>query len=85
MFWVGIRNMKALMGKLEYQNLATLALSIPADSKRMFSLVRRIKTETLSALIGCHFNKTVGCCELTKFDESLLSKAKGCTMERHLS
>ena len=98
-FWVNVSHMKSPMGELKYQNLATLALKlllIPvsnADSERVFSLVRRVKTnyrsslstETLSALIGCHFNKTVSCCELTKFDEPLLSKAKVCTKERNLS
>ncbi len=98
-FWVGISNMKSPMGEQKYQNLATLALqllSIPAsnaDSERVFSLVRRVKTdyraslltETLSALIGCHFNKTVHCCEPFKFGEALLSKAKKWTMQRNLS
>ena len=57
------------------------------------SLVRRIKTEfissfpteTLSALIGCHFNKSSSCCEMARIDESLITKAKTCTRERNLS
>ncbi len=86
------------MGNL-YKNLATLALQListpvsNADSERVFSLVRGIKTEyrsslsteTLSALIGCHLNNTLSCCEPTEFEEALLSKAKTCTMERNLS
>ena len=87
------------MGEQLHQNLATLALqllSIPAsnaDSERVFSLVHRIKTdfrsslqtETVSALIGYHFNKTCHCCEQSSFEESLLSKAKSCTNERNIS
>ena len=62
--------MTSPMGSLKYCHLATLALNlltIPAsnaDSERVFSLVRRIKTEfrsslateTVSSLITCHFN-----------------------------
>ena len=98
-FWVNIAHLRSPMGELKYANLALLALkllSIPssnADSERVFSLVRRIKTEfrssllteTLSALIGCHFNKTSSCCEMASIDESLISKAKTCTRERNLS
>ena len=90
--------MKSPMGEQKYLHTATLSLqllSIPAlnaDSERVFSVVRRIKTEfrsslsteTVSALIGCQFNKTSRCCESTKFDESLLAKAKTCTRERNL-
>ena len=98
-FWLKVCSMKSPMGELKYENLATLALqllSIPAsnaDSERVFSLVRRIKTEfrsslsteTVSALIGCHFNKTSKCCEMTKFADCLLVKAKTCTHERNMS
>ena len=98
-FWILISKMKSPMGNLLYKNLATLALQListpvsNADSERVFSLVRRIKTEyrsslsteTLSALIGCHLNNTLSCCEPTEFEEALLSKAKTCTMERNLS
>ena len=97
-FWLKISHQKSPMGEKKYCNLATLALqllSIPssnADSERVFSLVRRIKTEfrsslqtdTLSALIGCHFNKTTDCCEKVHLDESLITKAKTCTHERNL-
>ena len=96
-FWVTVLNLKSPMGGSKYKNLATLALqllSIPAsnaDSERVFSLVRRIKTdyrsslstETVSALIGCHFNNTATCCETYKFDHTLLSKVKTCTRQRN--
>ena len=39
-------------------------------------------TSTISALIGCHFNKVAQCCEGT-FDEALLTKAKKCTAEQN--
>ncbi len=98
-FWILISKMKSPMGNLLYKNLATLALQLTstpvsnADSERVFSLVQRIKTEyrsslsteTLSALIGCHLNSTLSCCEPTEFEEALLSKAKTYTMERNLS
>ena len=96
-FWLNILHLKSPMGEPKYENLATLALrllSIPtsnADSERAFSWVRRIKTEfrsslttdTVSALIGYHFNRTCKCCEVTKFEDSLLAKAKVCTHERN--
>ena len=98
-YWYRILHFKSPMGEQCYKNLATLALhllSIPAsnaDSERVFSLVRRIKTEfrsslqteTVSALIGHHFNKTCQCCELSCFDDSLLAKGKSCTNERNIS
>ncbi len=98
-FWVNVCNMKSPMGEQKYKNLATIALrllSVPtsnADCERVFSHVRRIKTdfrpslstETLSSLIGCQFNKTSKCCEYIKFEESLLTKAKKCTHARNLS
>ena len=94
-----ILHIKSDMGEQRYKHLATLApqlLSIPAsnaDSERVFSLVRRIKTdfrsslqtETVSALIGNHFNKRCQCCEQSSFEESLLAKAKSCTNERNIS
>ena len=98
-FWVNVYNMKSNMDEHKYKNLATIALkllSIPTsnvDCERVFSHVRRIKTdfrsslstETISSLIGCHFNKTSKCCELTKFEDSLLVRAKQCTHKRNLS
>ena len=50
-FWMTVLNMQSTMGELKYNNLATLALhllAIPAsnaDSERVFSLVRRVKTD----------------------------------------
>jgi hypothetical protein len=100
-FWTNVYQMKSPMGEPKHIHLSNLALqllSIPAsnaDSERVFSLVRRIKTdfrsslsvETLSALIGCHghFNSTGKCCELDTIDTVLLEKAKACTRERNLS
>lgn len=68
--------------------LSSLALNhllIPAsnaDSERVLSLVRRFKTdfraslftEMLSALIGCHLNKTFECCEgrIFAFEQKLM-------------
>ena len=98
-FWLKVGDFKSAMGSLKYENLSMLALqllAIPAsnaDSERVFSLVRRIKAdfrsslspETLSALIGCHLNKNGKCCEVTTFDDSLLTQAKQCTRQRNLS
>ena len=98
-YWYRILYLQSPMGEQRYKNLATLALqllSIPASnagSERVFSVVRRIKTEfrsslqteTVSALIGCHFNKKSQCCEQSSFEESLLEKAKSCTHERNIS
>ena len=70
-YWYRILHFQSPMGERRHTNLATLALqllSIPAsnaDSERVFRVVRRIKmdfrsslqTETVSALIGYHFNK----------------------------
>ena len=98
-FWMAVLKMKLPMGEPKYVNLATLALellAIPAsntDSERVFSLVRRVKTdfraslapETLSSLIGCHFNNTnANCCKFDKIDDALIKKAKICTHERNL-
>ena len=72
-FWLNISHLKSPMGEHKYHNLAMLALqllSIPssnADSERVFSMVRRIKTEfrsslqsePVSALVGCHFNNSL--------------------------
>ena len=41
-----------------------------------------LSTETVSSLIGYHFNKRCKC-ELSLFDESLLAKGKSCTNERN--
>lgn len=98
-FWLNIKSMKSPMGDYKYGNLDTLALQllfIPAsnaDSERVFSLVRRIKTdfrsrlipETVSALVGIHFNSLDKCCEGSDFEPSLLIKAKSCTREKNLS
>ena len=98
-YWYRILHFQSPMGEQRYKNLATLALqllSIPAsnaDSERVFSVVRPVKTEfrsslqteTVSALIGCHFNKRSQCCEQSSFEESLLEKAKSCTNERNIS
>ena len=96
-FWMAVLRMKSPMEEPKYVHLATLALellAIPAsnaDSERIFSLVRSVKTdfrasltlETLSSLIGCHFNAY--CCKLGKIDDASLKKAKACTCERNLS
>ena len=98
-FWLKVQSQISPMGSPKYANLSTLALHLLAiptsntDSERVFSLVRRIKTdfrsslspETVSALIGCHLNKTGECCEVARFDDSLLVKAKQCTRQRNLS
>ena len=55
-FWVNVYNMKSPMDEHKYKNLATIALkllSIPTsdvDCERVFSRVRRIKTDFLSSL-----------------------------------
>ena len=84
-FWMAVLTMKSPMEEPKYVLLATLALellAIPAsnaDSERVFSLVRRVKTEfrasltpeTLSSLIGCHFNNAnAHCCKLGKIDDA---------------
>ena len=98
-FWLNVKCMKSPMDDYKYTNLTTLAmhlLSIPssnADSEKVFSLVRRVKTEfrsnllpeTVSALIGVHFNTPDVCCKQSIFETSLLEKAKSCTRERNLS
>ena len=92
---MAVLKMKSPMGEPKYVNLATLALellAIPAsnaDSERVFSLVRRVKTdfraslapETLSSLIGCHFNMNANCCQFDKIDDALIKKAKTWTLE----
>ena len=97
-FWLQVLAMKSPMGEQKYLHMATLSLqllSIPAsniDSERVFSGVRRIKTEfcsslsteSVSALISCHFNNTSKCCENKHFDEHLIAKAKTCARERNL-
>ena len=82
-FWLKVRSQKSPMGSPKYANLSALALHLLAiptsnvDSERVFSLVRRIKAdfvspETVTALIGCHLNKTGKCCEVATFDDSCL-------------
>ena len=83
-FWLKVSHLKSPMGE-KYLNFATLTLqllSIPSSNADSEALVRRIKTDfrssqtdTLSALIGCHFNKTTDCCKKVNFDESLITKA----------
>ena len=82
-FWLQALAMKSPMDEQKYLHLSTLSLqllSIPAsnaDSECVFSVVKRIKTEfcsslsteSVSALISCHFNKTSKCCENKHFDE----------------
>ena len=98
-FLLKVSNQKSPMVSPKYANLSALALHLLAiptsntDSERVFSLVHRIKTDfrsslspqTVSALIGCHLNNQGKCCEVTKFDDSLLIKAKECTRQRNLS
>ena len=56
-FWIRVSHTSSPMDELKYHKLASLALqllSIPssnADSERVFSLVRRIKTEFRSSLL----------------------------------
>ena len=92
-FWLYVKSLTSPMGETRYEELANLALcllSIPtsnADSERVFSLVRRIKTDfrsslstqSVSSLISCHFNNLGHCCEMTSFDEDLLKQVKSCT------
>ena len=82
--------MESPLGETKYRHLSVLALhllAIPAsnaDCERVFSLVRRIKTdfraslstETVSALIGCHLNNKFKCCEQIIFDPALLNRAQ---------
>ena len=52
-FWLQVKAMKTPMGDQKYWKLSTLALqllSIPASNARVFSLVRRIKTDFRSSL-----------------------------------
>ena len=85
-FWMAVLKMASPMGEPKYVNLSTLALELlaiqasNANSERVFSLVRRVKTdfraslapETLSSLIGCHFSNTnANCCEFNKIDVTL--------------
>ena len=54
--WLKVHSLKSAMGSLKYENLSILALqllAIPtsnADSERVFSLVRRIKTDFRASL-----------------------------------
>ena len=87
-FWLSVLNMKSALGEYRYTNLGRLALqllAIPtsnADSERVFSLVRRIQTdfrsqlipETISALIGVHYNTNENCCEGSNFDSNFLKR-----------
>ena len=85
-FWLHVKSMKTVFGDMKYQHLSTLALhllAVPAsnaDCERVFSLVRRIKTEfrasllpeTISSLIGVHFNSPFQYCSQTDFPTSFL-------------
>ena len=96
-YWLRIKSIKASTGHLLYSNLSSLVLqllAIPvsnADSERVFSLVRRIRTDfraslstsSLSSLIGYKFNKTSSCCQFNQFPDSFLQRAKTCTRERN--
>ena len=98
-FWLSVKSIESPMGHYKYANLSTLSLqllSIPArntDCERVFSLVRRIKTDfrsslhadTISSLIGIHFNSRFKSCEQSDFEPSLLEKAKNCTGEKNMS
>lgn len=98
-FWLMVKSFKTPMGDAMYPNLSMLVLqllAIPtsnADCERVFSVVRRIKTDfrssllpdTISSLIGIHFNSPFQCCEQTEYSSSLLDKAKVCTREMNLS
>lgn len=98
-YWLHIKSIKASTGHLLYSNLSSLVpqlLAIPvsnADSERVFSLVRRIRTDfraslstsTLSSLIGCRFNNMSPCCEFKQFPDSFLQRAETCTMEHNRS
>lgn len=98
-FWLMVKALKTPMGETKYQHLSELVLqllSIPtsnADCERVFSLVRRIKTdsrssllpETISSLIGIHFNSPFQCCEQTDYSASCLEQAKSCTREMNLA
>ena len=96
--WVNVYNMKSPMDEHKYKNLATIYCSevaIPTCNVDCFQPchVRRIKTdfrsylsaETILSLIGCYFNKTSKCCEFSKFEDSLLVRAKQCIHQRNLS
>ena len=96
-FWMAVLQMKSPIEEPKYVRLAALALellAIPAsnaDSERVFQRVKTdfrasLTPETLSSLIGCHFNNTnAHCYKLGKIDDALLKKAKACTRERNLS
>jgi hypothetical protein len=98
-FWLHVRSMKTASGDVKYQYLSSLALhllAIPAsnaDSERVFSLVRRIKTDfrssllpdTISSLIGVNFNSPFQCCSQSEFSTSFLDKAKKCTHEINMA
>ena len=55
-FWLKVHTLKSPMGLLKYENVSTLTLhllAIPtsiADSERVFSHVRRMKTDFRSSL-----------------------------------
>ena len=44
-----------------------------------------LSAETISSLVGCHYNKTGKCCENRKFDNLLLVKSKQCTYSKNVS
>ena len=79
------------MATLTLQLLSTTASN--ADSEQIFSLVRQIETsycsshatETVSAFIGCPFNNTAVCPEISYLNDSLLLQAKIYTRPRNFS
>ena len=70
--WINVYDIISAMGEYNYWNLATIALRLlaihtfNADCKKVFSHVRRIKTDfrstlspnTISSLIGCAISTT---------------------------
>ena len=72
------------MGEKSIVTFALQLSSVPSsntDSEEVF-IGKSLQTDTLSALIGCHFNKITDCCKKVNFVESLITKAKTCTHER---
>ena len=97
-FWLKVKSMKTPMDDYKYQHLSNLALhllAVPvsnADCERDFSLVRIIKTdflssllpETISALIGIHFNSSYQCYEQSEYEPSFTDVTKSCTHTMNL-
>ena len=73
------------MRSLNLSNIVLHLLSISAsnaDCERVFSLMRCIKTDlksifhpdTVSSLIGVHFNSVFNCCKQSKFKTSVYTE-----------